>query len=409
MSVRRILLFLSVMILLGGYCSETSLAAVLTFTTAITITEWPIVTPSLDYISTPNPALIHLSTPNRMPTATPTPGRVAELGVNVHQQSRNGGGKAKGSEVEVGKRATAAHNLSLKQSPVLDVDPTSRRLCFFLEKCNLKNENWPVDNEKIQTQMRQQWRKSNLNKQNKTMVLPVISDRQDLPLSCEASAAGMLAEAFAKKYGVSLPHGYKSWEDYLIKTVPRDENPHHGFRGSITGKQGFDDYGIYAEPVAEALKKVGIPAKVRWNLSYDEVADEIKRGYGVVIWVSYWKSLITREQYDDRYNEEFTLVGGEHTVVVYGVRYAPNTPHGWEFFVADPLSGSYISREFSRWKYFNNSGLAIGPLINVGENATQSVPQHSAALGKMESTGARRRRYDEHHARKWLHCITNPF
>lgn len=408
MSVRRMLLLLSVMILLGGYCSETSLAAVLTFTTAITITEWPI-TPSLDYTSTPDPAFIHLSPQNRMPTVTPTPGLVAELGANVHQQSKNSGGKAEGDEVEAGKRATAAYNLSLKQSSILDVDPTSRRLCFFLEKYSLKNENCHVDNKKTQTQMHQQWRKANLNKQNKIMVLPVKPDRQDLPLSCEASAAGMLAEAFAKKYGVSLPRGYKSWEDYLIKTVPRDENPHHGFRGNITGKQGLDDYGIYAEPVAEALNKVGIPAKVRWNLSYDEVAAEIKRGYGVVIWVSYWKSLVTREQYDDRYNEKFTLVGGEHTVVVYGVRHAPNAPHGWEFFVADPLSGSYISREFSRWKYFNNSGLAIGPLINVGTNAIRGVPQHGADLGKMESTTNRRHRHDEHHAMKWLHCMTNPF
>ncbi len=194
-------------------------------------------------------------------------------------------------------------------------------------------------------------------------VLPVEADRQDFSLSCESSAAGMLAKAYAKKHKISPPSGTKSWEDYLVSTIPRDSNPNYGFRGEVTGKQGLDDYGVYAEPVAEALRKAGIPAEAKQNLSYDDVVRFIQKGYGVVVWVSYWKNLVVETKPDPKRKQDFTLVGGEHAITVYAAIPNPSyEPHGWDFFVVDPLRGKRVLGDFARWEYFNNMTLIVGPL-----------------------------------------------
>lgn len=174
--------------------------------------------------------------------------------------------------------------------------------------------------------------------------LPVPAFHQERNLSCESSAAAMAASYF----GVPLP------ERQIVAEIPRDPNPHKGFRGSIDSWfGGLDDYGVYAEPIAQVLSKHGLNAEVVYDLSPEALREAIRHDKVVVAWITYEvvnRTPVAREIGGER----VTLVPWEHAVTVKGY-------DARGVMVNDPGTGGaayYTNADFARANgYFD--GMAV--------------------------------------------------
>ncbi len=199
------------------------------------------------------------------------------------------------------------------------------------------------------------------------VILPVPLDRQDHTLSCESSAAGMAAAFFQS----SPPQGYADWESYFVQVIPPHQNPHRGFRGNIDGQVGLmctgqvcaSGYGVYAEPVAQALNQaqIGVEARVEYGVDYAAIEQAIKAGSPVLVWVfnpfhgDYNPAAMRRLEIDPETNQPYTLIEGEHVYVVVGV-----AAEGKTFLVHDPYQGrSLWVAHFSRWDLFNGMRVIV--------------------------------------------------
>jgi uncharacterized protein YvpB len=176
--------------------------------------------------------------------------------------------------------------------------------------------------------------------------LDIPPDNQDHNLSCEASASGMAAAYFIPQ----IPGDYDTWEEYFVDVIPRNCNPHLGFRGSIDGnpsiscEKGFG-YGVYAEPVAAALNKAGISARVAYGLSYEDVMEAIKNNHPVMVWISRCLAKPICEGTS-------CLIYCEHVWLVTGVK---GEPGEYVFRVNDPKFGrQYWVYTFPRWDEFTS-------------------------------------------------------
>lgn len=190
-------------------------------------------------------------------------------------------------------------------------------------------------------------------------VLAVGQDAQNLSLSCESSAAAMIA-AFVDP---TPPEGYQDWEWYFIATIPLHCNPNRGFRGLIRGQLSTScdsaaglGYGVYAKPVAEALNQAGISTQVEEGVNYERVADLIKEGRPVIVWMS-GKDVAPSFEKDPETGEEFSLLLGEHTWVVIGVS---GEGSGRSFLVNDPWKGrQFWVKGFPRWDVFGGMRVVV--------------------------------------------------
>lgn len=176
------------------------------------------------------------------------------------------------------------------------------------------------------------------------LALPVPAFRQERNLSCESSAAAMAANYF----GVPLT------ERQIVAQLPLDPNPHQGFRGNIDGWfGGIDEYGVYAEPIAQILANQGLEAEVVYGLSPEILREALTYNKVVISWITAgtaYQTPIVR----DINGEKVVLVPYEHAVVVTG--YDP-----WGVMVNDPGSGRgdyYRYEDFLRASgYFD--GMAV--------------------------------------------------
>lgn len=192
-------------------------------------------------------------------------------------------------------------------------------------------------------------------------VLDVPLIPQERPLSCEFAAMRMVLATLL---------GRAPTEDEVMSCVPRDANPHFGFRGDPGGRNrnadgsiNWENYGVYAPAVASALNACFLGPNGKFEaiaatgVTYSEVADSILHGYPVIVWVATGQpetvGLHTPEG-------EITLVAGEHVWVVYGY-HANNT-----FDVLDPYpvkSGRRLlaRQAFPNWRLFENMAVFIVP------------------------------------------------
>lgn len=102
---------------------------------------------------------------------------------------------------------------------------------------------------------------------------------QSLPLSCESRSA----VDWARYFGVEIG------ELEFFNRVPFSADPELGFVGSPYGAWGQippDAYGVHAEPVAQALRGYGLPARAVRNFSLTAALAEIAAGRPVVLWVT---------------------------------------------------------------------------------------------------------------------------
>lgn len=176
--------------------------------------------------------------------------------------------------------------------------------------------------------------------------LGVPAYKQERNLSCEASAAAMAASYF----GVALP------EEQILSELPRDPNPHRGFRGNVDGWfGGIDEYGVYAEPIAGVLSRHGLRAEVVYRLSPQALREAVKHNQLVISWITY-RAQISRQVVRDIGGERVVLVPAEHAVVVTGY-----DARGVR--VNDPATGGsdyYLNEDFARATgYFDGMAVVV--------------------------------------------------
>jgi uncharacterized protein YvpB len=173
------------------------------------------------------------------------------------------------------------------------------------------------------------------------------SVQQWYSLSCEYAAAA----------AVTLYWGDLVSQRDFLREVPQSPNPHLGFRGNINGPiGGLTDYGIYAEPLVPVLEAHGYDATVFYG-DASRLKAYVRSGYPVVAWLTTGQQ--ARRPITAAYQgERFTLVAGEHAVVIYGF-----TDYGVRMM--DVGDGNYYLTSWDsflrRWGYFDEMALVITP------------------------------------------------
>lgn len=72
----------------------------------------------------------------------------------------------------------------------------------------------------------------------------------------------------------------------IERVVPLADNPHRGYRGDIEGEWGnTDDYGVYNEPLAEALPSFGLRGEAIYG-SREDLMRELDLGRPTVVWLA---------------------------------------------------------------------------------------------------------------------------
>lgn len=178
-----------------------------------------------------------------------------------------------------------------------------------------------------------------------TARLSVARQQQSRNLSCESSAASMVAQY----------HGVQLSENEVLASLPTSSNPHLGFRGNVDGPTGGTvDYGVYAEPILDILNARGLQARTVVD-GMEGIKAAIARGNPVIAWVTYncEPSTPTTTAID---GQEVTLVPNQHVVVVTGF----NAEGVW---ANDPWDGQedfYQMGDFARaMSYFGNMAIEI--------------------------------------------------
>jgi len=162
--------------------------------------------------------------------------------------------------------------------------------------------------------------------------------KQTRTLNCEFQTASDLAWYYGKPV---------TWEE-IFQYVGHDPggNPHKGFVG-----RSFDDepgqiypfgYGVYAEPIAQALARLGLKAEVFYNQSREWLMAQIADGRPVMVWAT--SSMAIRPVMTWTAADGVTVKGvpGEHTYLAIGY----NAAGVW---LADPWDGQ---RRHFAWDVF---------------------------------------------------------
>lgn len=175
--------------------------------------------------------------------------------------------------------------------------------------------------------------------------LDVPEYHQAYGLSCE----------FASLYMVTQYWGDPIYENTSINMTSWSDNPHLGFRGYIDGAWGnTDDYGVYAEPLADIAWRAGYGADINYDADPNLLAAYIDDGVPVIVWISVYGNW-GWQQVDD-YGNEYRLVPYEHVVVANG--YDDNG-----VWISDPGTGAYNQLS---WSYFLYAwGLMDGMMLAV--------------------------------------------
>jgi uncharacterized protein YvpB len=175
--------------------------------------------------------------------------------------------------------------------------------------------------------------------------LSVARQRQSHNLSCESSAASMVAGY----------HGIPLSEAEVLAALPLSDNPYLGFRGNVDGPTGgIEDYGVYAGPILDILTNRGLQA---WPVEggLDGIKGALARGNPVIAWITYdcWPSTPTSQMIGD---QEVILVPYQHVVVVTG--YSDSG-----VWANDPLDGQedfYATADFERaMGYFGDMAIEV--------------------------------------------------
>jgi len=165
--------------------------------------------------------------------------------------------------------------------------------------------------------------------------------KQTRNLNCEFQSASDLAWYYGKPY---------TWREIFLR-VGHDPggNPHKGFVGDSLddppGRLYPDGYGVYAEPVAQALRELGLVAQVHYRESAIWLKQQVAQGRPVMVWAM---AGMREGQVEEWVAQDGTVIKGargEHTYLVVGY-----TRDGAR--VIDPWYGE---RVFYSWETFLRS------------------------------------------------------
>lgn len=135
----------------------------------------------------------------------------------------------------------------------------------------------------------------------------VFTYQQQRSLSCEYASLSIATTMLGKPVS----------EYEFDGLIPLSDNPHRGYRGDITGTWGnTDDYGVYAEPLAEALAAVGFAGEVIYGQRGD-LQRALDLGRPTVVWLGMWGDGGSFDAYAHD-GMRFQLTTGMHVMVAYG-------------------------------------------------------------------------------------------
>jgi uncharacterized protein YvpB len=168
---------------------------------------------------------------------------------------------------------------------------------------------------------------------------------QEHSLSCEYASLQLATTALGDPVA----------EDTFIPLIPNAENPHDGYRGDIDGPVGTtDDYGVYAEPLADALEQVGFHGEVWYNPDAGAIQEQLDAGHPTLVWIATHGD--TSYYDEDADGNSFKLVPWEHVVVAYAYDESG-------IFVSDPGNGTL---EHFTWEWFLDAwGVLDGMALSV--------------------------------------------
>ncbi len=165
--------------------------------------------------------------------------------------------------------------------------------------------------------------------------------RQTRALNCEFQTASDLAWYYGQPV---------TWDEiYLSVGHDVGGDPHKGFVG-----RSFDDqpgqlyplgYGVYAEPIAQALAQLGLQAEVSYHASPEWLKAHIAAGRPVMVWATSNMTIRAVATWTTAEGRSVKGVPGEHTYLAVGY----NTEGIW---LLDPWDAQ--QRYFS-WQNFLNS------------------------------------------------------
>jgi uncharacterized protein YvpB len=104
--------------------------------------------------------------------------------------------------------------------------------------------------------------------------------------------------------------------------LPLSDNPELGFVGNVTtdgwGQIPPDAYGVHAPPVAELLRKYGLPAVAVKGMTLEDVKAELAEGDPVIAWVIGNMVYSYPLKYVDQAGNSVTVARYEHVVILIG-------------------------------------------------------------------------------------------
>jgi uncharacterized protein YvpB len=198
--------------------------------------------------------------------------------------------------------------------------------------------------------------------QQSSIKLQVEEYKQKYALSCESAAASI-----AMKYV-----GVNKTEDQVLATLPYDNtkrtvdssgkitwgDPYKAFVGDYKGIFHQTGYGVYAEPIAEAVIKLGGKSQVLENGTLDDLYNAVNDNKPVVVWVPTRFEIEEVKYWFTPEGKKIPWIQHEHAMVFRGYDKAKK-----EIYLMDVATGKYQTKtidDFIRgWGYLGNQGVII--------------------------------------------------
>jgi uncharacterized protein YvpB len=171
---------------------------------------------------------------------------------------------------------------------------------------------------------------------------------QERNLSCEYASAFIATSAL----GNGIP------EEVFNEAIPVRKNPHLGYRGDIDGPWGgYDDYGVYPEPLVPILNDWGFVGEVFYAEGDPApLIAHIDQGHPVLVWMA-MQGNNGRVYKDD--GAPYTVFAGDHVMVAYGY-------DAEGLYLSDPASGRYVFFDWDTfigmWGPMDGMSLAVYPM-----------------------------------------------
>lgn len=190
--------------------------------------------------------------------------------------------------------------------------------------------------------------------------LTVTGGKQSKSLTCESQTASDLAKFWGKNIG----------EMEFFNKLPRSDNPFRGFVGSPDAPPGSFPpvgYGVYAEPVAEVLRSLGLDAQAHQKRGINWLRAELAAGRPVMVWATYGFKEQPVKTYKTKDGQSVPIVQYEHSFLAVGY-------DAQGIWVIDPLDAArkqFSYAEFTRgWDLLGQMAVTARPMVAARSDAS---------------------------------------